>query len=67
MKMDKIRVLTTEELRQKLQETREALFRLRFQASASRLENPAQYGGLKRDVARMFTELRSRGIQKFDV
>ncbi|MBV8463977.1 MAG: 50S ribosomal protein L29 [Acidimicrobiales bacterium] len=52
----------TEELERQLDETRRQLFNLRFQLATGQLDNPARLGQVRKDVARMLTELRSREI-----
>lgn len=52
----------TEELERQLTETRRELFNLRFQLATGQLDNFARIGHVKKDVARMLTELRNREI-----
>ncbi len=52
----------TEELETRLNETRRELFNLRFQLATGQLDNFSQLGHVKKDVARMMTELRAREI-----
>jgi large subunit ribosomal protein L29 len=52
----------TEELETRLTETRRELFNLRFQLATGQLDNFSQLGHVKKDVARMMTELRAREI-----
>jgi len=52
----------TEELERQLVETRRELFNLRFQLATGQLDNSARLGQVKKDVARMLTELRNREI-----
>ncbi len=52
----------TEELERQIRETRRELFNLRFQLATGQLDNPARLGQVKKDVARMLTELRNREI-----
>ncbi len=54
--------LDTEELERQLTETRRELFNLRFQLATGQLDNSARIGQVKKDVARMLTELRNREI-----
>ena len=55
MKAKQLRDLSNEELDQRLAESREELFNLRFQAAAGALENTARLGLTKRDIARILT------------
>jgi large subunit ribosomal protein L29 len=45
-----------------LAETKEELFNLRFQNATGQLDNVARLGQVRRDVARINTELRAREI-----
>jgi large subunit ribosomal protein L29 len=60
MKAMVLRDMSQEELRQKLAEIREALFNLKFQHATGQLENTAQLGKYRRDVARVLTVLREK-------
>lgn len=55
--------LPVDELVQKLAETKEELFNLRFQNATGQLDNYSRLGELKRDAARIRTVLRDREIQ----
>ena len=57
-----IRDLPDDGLVQRLAETKEELFNLRFQHVTGQLDNYSRLGQLKRDVARINTELRAREI-----
>ncbi len=50
------------ELIERLGETKQELFNLRFQHVTGQLDNSARLGQLRRDVARINTELRAREI-----
>ena len=62
MKYKEIRELTDEELAKKLEEGRAELFNLRFQMATSQLDNTARVTTVKRDIARVQTEMRAREI-----
>ena len=62
MKMTDIRELSDEELTKKLEDGRAELFNLRFQMATSQLDNPARVKTVKRDIARVQTEMRARQI-----
>jgi large subunit ribosomal protein L29 len=64
LKVSEIRDLPLEELTQKLAETKEELFNLRFQNATGQLDNYSRLGELKSDVARIRTVLREREIQE---
>lgn len=59
-----VRDLPVEELLQKLSETQEELFNLRFQNATGQLDNYSRLGELRRDVARLKTVLREREIEE---
>ena len=58
-----IRDLTDEELDQRLHETRQELFNLRFQSATGALENSARMRLAKREIARILTVQREREAQ----
>ncbi len=62
MKPAEIRELTDEELQSKLKECRSELFNLRFQMATSQLDNTARVKNVKKDVARILTEIRAREL-----
>jgi len=55
-----LREIDDQSLVQKLVEQEHALVRARFQNSMGRLENTAALKGLRKDIARIRTELRTR-------
>ncbi len=57
-----IRELTDDEIRTRVGEVQEELFRLRFRGATQQLENTALLGALRRDVARLKTILRQREL-----
>jgi large subunit ribosomal protein L29 len=57
-----LRELSTEEVEQSLEETKEELFNLRFQHATGQLENYRRLRQLRRDVARIMTVLREREL-----
>ena len=52
----------TDELERQLGETRRELFNLRFQLATGQLDNFSRINHVRKDVARMMTELRNREI-----
>ncbi len=52
----------TEELERQLNDTRRELFNLRFQLATGQLDNFSRLSHVRKDVARMMTELRIREI-----
>ena len=62
MKPAEIRELDDKQLQEKLKECRAELFNLRFQIATSQLDNTARVTNVKKDVARILTEIRAREI-----
>ena len=62
MKPAEIRELDDKQLQEKLKECRAELFNLRFQMATSQLDNTARVTNVKKDVARVLTEIRAREI-----
>lgn len=57
-----LRELNAEELKTRLNEAKEELFNLRFQAATGQLTNNRRIGTVKRDIARIYTVLREREL-----
>jgi large subunit ribosomal protein L29 len=64
MKAHEIRVMTSDELVQQLDDAYEELFNLRFQFSTGQLENFNRLTEVKRDIARLKTILRERELEQ---
>ena len=62
MKYTEIKALSDEQLAKKLEDGRAELFNLRFQMATSQLDNTARVKAVKRDIARVQTEMRTRQI-----
>jgi large subunit ribosomal protein L29 len=60
MRARQLRDLTDDELQNKLADTRQELFNLRFQAATGALENSARLRLAKREIARILTIQRER-------
>lgn len=60
MKAKDLRALSPDELRTKIKDLREELFRIKFQHSTRQLENTARFSLLKRDIARVETIIREK-------
>ena len=58
MKAAEIRNLSGEDLQAKLKEARAELFNLRFQMATGQLDNTARIKQVKKDIARIQTEMR---------
>jgi large subunit ribosomal protein L29 len=55
-----VREMTDAEIEDKVAQSQEELFRLRFRGATQQLENPSLIRKLRRDIARMKTVLRER-------
>jgi large subunit ribosomal protein L29 len=64
MKAKDLRNLTTEELKQKMEELYKRLFQLRSDIKIGRLEKPHQIKECKRDIARIKTIIHERKRQE---
>ena len=60
MKVKEIRELSTEEINEKLVESKQELFNLRFQQATGNLEKPSRIRELRHTVARLKTVLKER-------
>ena len=60
MKVTDIRELTSDDIRVRVKELDDQLFRLRIQKSMGQLEAPAKVRGVRRDLARIKTVLREK-------
>jgi large subunit ribosomal protein L29 len=63
MKATEIKDMESSDLELKLKEARVELFNLRFQLATGQLDNPGRIKNVKRDIARLHTETRSREIE----
>ena len=63
MKTKELRALGVDDLVKKERDVREDLFKLRFQHSIRRLENPAKLAVLKKGIARIQTVLSEKQNQ----
>ncbi len=63
MKAAEIRKLSGEDLQAKLKEARAELFNLRFQMATGQLDNTARIKQVKKDIARIQTEMRARELK----
>jgi large subunit ribosomal protein L29 len=66
MKPTEIRDLEVSELLDKLKDARTELFNLRFQLATGQLDNTGRIGQVKKDIARLQTELRARELRDSD-
>ena len=61
-KASDLRDLPYEELREKLGEAKEELFNLRFQSATGQLDNHGRLRAVRKDIARIYTEMREREL-----
>ena len=64
MKVNEIRELGVDELRQKEKSLAEELFKLRFRLKSGQLDSPASVTKARKDMARIKTILREKGVAK---
>ncbi len=57
-----LRELTEDELTDKLRESKEELFNLRFQMATGQLENNRRLRTVRREIARIYTVLNEREL-----
>ena len=63
MKVSEIRELTLDDLRTRVRELGDQIFRLRIQKAMGQLEAPAKVREVRRDLARIKTVLREKDTQ----
>ena len=63
MKANELRDMSAAELTKKLAELKEELFNLRFQMATGQLDNTARIKQVKKDIARIQTEMRDRELK----
>jgi large subunit ribosomal protein L29 len=64
MKASELKVKSTAELQQELLELNRAQFGLRMQLATQQLGNTSQLSKTRRDIARVKTILREKGVQQ---
>lgn len=64
MKVNEVKQLADKDLREKLEQTVATLDKMKFNHQVTPLENPMQIKAVRRDIARMKTELRQRELVK---
>ena len=62
MKIEKMRNMSQAELANEESKLRKELFNLRFQHAINQLDNPIRIKEVKRDIARVLTEVRAREL-----
>ena len=63
MKKESIKDMSTADLQDKLEQTREQLVKLRLNQAVTPLDNPNQIRNTRKDIARYLTELRRRELE----
>ena len=63
MKASEIKGLEASDLELKIKEARVELFNLRFQLATGQLDNTGRIAIVKKDIARLHTELRARELR----
>ncbi|MBC9955912.1 50S ribosomal protein L29 [Yimella sp. cx-51] len=58
----KLRELGDDELVGQLKEAKQELFNLRFQSATGQLENNSRLRAVRKDIARIYTEMREREL-----
>jgi large subunit ribosomal protein L29 len=66
MNAAELQKLSYKELGEKLDESKEELFNLRFQLVTNQLDNTARLKEVKRDIARVYTVMRSQEIAAWE-
>ncbi len=59
---NELRPLDSDSLEEKLRESKEELFNLRFQAATGQLESHGRLRTVRRDIARIYTVMREREL-----
>jgi large subunit ribosomal protein L29 len=62
MKTQPVKDLDEQELKAKVQEIEQQMFRLRFQMSMGQTDGLKKVRNMKKDLARVYTELRAREL-----
>lgn len=63
MKASEIRELSDKELGEKLRDLKAELFNLRFQHAINQLDNPKRLSDIKKDIARVKTQIRANELK----
>ena len=62
LKINKIREMSSQDLEKELGELKKELFKLRFNLATNGLDNPMKIKEVKKDIAKIKTNLRQREI-----
>jgi large subunit ribosomal protein L29 len=63
MKNNKLKEMSSPDLEKELSELKSELFKLRFSLATNGLDNPLKVKEVRRDIARVKTELRQRELK----
>ena len=63
MKNNKLKEMSSQDLEKELSELKSELFKLRFSLATNGLDNPLKVKEVRRNIARVKTELRQREIK----
>jgi large subunit ribosomal protein L29 len=63
MKASEIRQKTDEEIAKQLNDSRAKIFQLRLKVQTNELKNTAEIGALRKDIARLNTEINARAAK----
>ena len=64
MKINKIREMSSPDLKKELSELKSELFKLRFSLATNGLDNPMKIKEVKKDIARINTVLKQRELEE---
>ena len=64
MKANEVRKMNADELDKKLVELKRDLFMLRMQHATNQLDNPLQIALVKKDIARVKTNIREKQLER---
>ena len=55
--------LTKDQAEKKIQTLKKDLFNIRFKKINNQIENPAQYNEIKKNIARLYTSINTKGTK----
>ncbi|HBV96158.1 MAG: 50S ribosomal protein L29 [Peptococcaceae bacterium BICA1-7] len=67
MKVKEIKEMSADELKKALDDSKDELFKLKFQLATGQLDNPMRIKEVKKDIARVKTIIRQRELGFFPV
>ena len=59
MKNKEVKKLTNDQLKSKINAIKKDLFNIRFKKINNQVNNPAQYGQIKKSIARLYTTIKN--------